>query len=61
MSPLRSLSLAKLALPITRLNIMRPATVTRTGCESNHSAGCPPQARCSSSAVESRRKSLGNA
>jgi hypothetical protein len=40
--PLRSAILAKLALPMTRLFIMRPPTRTRTALLSSHAASrCP--------------------
>src|SRR5579863_5831022 len=46
---------------MTRLNIMRPPTVTRVGLASSHSAGRSPKESCSCPASASRRKSFGNA
>src|SRR5262245_30898214 len=56
-----SWSVAKLALPMTRLSIIRPATVTRTGRPSSSSLAAAPCVRCRSAARCSRRKSLGKA
>src|SRR5713101_278353 len=61
MRPLMSWSVAKLALPMTRLSIMRPATVAFTALGSISSLDFPPQARCRSAARCSRRKSFGKA
>src|SRR6266545_2595734 len=61
MRPLMSWSVAKLALPMTRLSIMRPATVAFTALGSISSLDFPPQALWSSPARCSRRKSFGNA
>ncbi len=56
-----SWSVAKLALPITRFSIMRPATVTVSCSGSSASLGFASCAACRSAASASRRKSLGNA
>src|SRR6266581_4030334 len=61
MRPLMSWSVAKLALPMTRFNIMRPATVAFTAPGSISSLVFPPQALWRSPARCSRRKSFGNA
>src|SRR5438094_2308732 len=61
MRPLMSCSAAKLAFPMTRLSIMRPATVAFTALGSISSLDFPPQARWRSAARCSRRKSFGNA
>ena len=52
---------AKLALPMTRLSIMRPPTCTRRGFASSHSRRARRRPSCSSPASASRRKSFGNA
>ena len=56
-----SCSVAKLALPITRFSIMRPATATRSAIASSASLSLPSCAACSSPASASRRKSFGYA
>src|SRR5215470_5552216 len=56
-----SWSVAKLALPMTRFSMMRPATVTRSGRPSSSALVAAPYARCRSAARCSRRKSFGNA
>src|SRR5262245_27932876 len=56
-----SWSVAKLALPMTRLSIIRPATVTRTGRPSSSSLVAAPCVRCRSAARCARQKSLGKA
>src|SRR6266853_1668696 len=60
MRPLMSCAVAKLALPMTRLSIMRPAMVAFTAFGSISSLDLPPQAWCRSAARSSRRKSFGN-
>src|SRR4051812_15507783 len=59
--PVRSAIFAKLALPMIRLNRMRPPTCTRVGLASSHAASRSPNASCNCPARASRRKSLGNA
>src|SRR2546425_4065583 len=61
MRPLMSCSVAKLALPMTRLSIIRPATATATGAASSASLVLPSCASCSAPASASRRKSFGYA
>src|SRR4051812_18401348 len=59
--PVRSEIFAKLALPMIRLNRMRPPTCTRVGLASSQAASRSPNASCNWPARASRRKSLGNA
>src|SRR6267154_769264 len=61
MRPLVSWIVAKLALPMTRLSIMRPATATATCFGSISSFDFAPQVACRSAARFSRAKSLGKA
>src|SRR5216117_1087094 len=61
MRPLMSWIVAKLALPMTRLSIMRPATATTTCFGSISSFDFPSHALCRSAARCSRVKSLGKA
>src|SRR2546421_1592366 len=61
MRPLMSWIVAKLALPMTRLSIMRPATAASTAFGSISSLVFPPQTSCKSAARCSRWKSFGNA
>src|ERR1700704_4470539 len=61
MRPLMSCAVAKLALPMTRLSIMRPAMVALTDFGSISSLDFPSQAWCKSAARCSRGKSFGKA
>src|SRR5262245_4470849 len=61
MRPLPSCSVAKLALPITRFSIMRPATTAGVFSFSSCSLLFSPCARASSPARSLRRKSFGKA
>src|SRR2546421_4502944 len=61
MRPLMSWIVAKLALPMTRLSIMRPATATMTCFGSISSFDFAPHVPCRSAARCSRTKSLGKA
>src|SRR6267154_4030321 len=61
MRPLMSWIVAKLALPMTRLSIMRPAMVAFTAFGSISSLDFSSQAWCKSAARCSRGKSFGNA
>src|SRR5258706_9013482 len=61
MRPLMSCAVAKLALPMTRLSIMRPAMVAFTAFGSISSLDFSSQAWCKSAARCSRRKSFGKA
>src|ERR1044072_1279016 len=61
MRPLMSWIVAKLALPMTRLSIMRPAAATTIGCGSISSFDFASHALCRSAARCSRAKSLGKA
>src|SRR5258706_333892 len=61
MRPLMSCAVAKLALPMTRLSIMRPAMVAFTVFGSISSLDVSSQAWCKSAARCSRRKSFGKA
>src|SRR6266567_1040191 len=61
MRPLISCSVAKLALPMTRLNNMRPATATSTCAVSSSLFDLASCAACRSAASALRRKSLGYA
>jgi len=59
MRPVPSCSVAKLALPMTRLSIMRPATVQPIASASSASWDFAPCAAWSVAAVSRRRKSFG--
>ncbi|CFP73813.1 Uncharacterised protein [Bordetella pertussis] len=61
MRPLPSCSVAKLALPMTRLSIMRPATLTVTAAAVSASWSRPSYLACRSAACASGTKLLGNA
>src|SRR2546429_5965760 len=61
MRPLMSCTVAKLAFPMMRLSIMRPATATTSCFGSISSFDFPSHALCRSAARCSRRKSLGKA
>src|ERR1043166_1997258 len=61
MRPLASCSVAKLALPMTRFSIMRPATAAAGCCASSCSLPSAPECWCRAAAKSSRRKSFGYA
>src|SRR5690348_6150527 len=61
MRPVASCSVAKLALPMTRLSISRPATETATACCSSAALSRWPWRRASSAARSFGLKSFGNA
>ncbi|KAG1251889.1 hypothetical protein G6F68_012047 [Rhizopus microsporus] len=61
MRPVLSCSVAKLALPMTRLSIMRPATLTVTGAAARASCSRPSYLSCRAAARASGTKSLGYA
>src|SRR5262245_30115712 len=61
MRPAPSCRVQKLALPMTRLSTMRPATVAGAFSGSSSSLVLPPNFPCSSCERCSRRKSFGNA
>ena len=61
MRPDMSWICTKLALPMIRLAIIRPASFTVTGSASKRSASHSAYCDCKSAASDSRRKSLGKA
>src|SRR2546423_3623719 len=61
MRPEPSCSVAKLALPITRFSIMRPATTAAGFCASISSLPSAAKRSCSAAARSRRRKSFGYA
>src|SRR5687767_13028191 len=61
MRSLPSCSVAKLALPMTRLSIMRPAMMAAGFCASSCSLLSDPKRWCSADARSLRRKSFGYA
>src|SRR5690606_10245421 len=61
MRPEPSCSVAKLALPMTRLSIMRPATLAGAASSARASLSSSPYLACSSAALLSGLKSLGKA